>query len=227
MKKTHVLSCTQVSKIVPAQGLKAEVRILEDINLKVEQGEALAIVGTSGCGKTTLLSLLAGLDLSTHGSIRLFDHQLGELSEDTRAELRGRYIGFVFQSFHLMENFTALENVMLPLEINQVPEAAELARELLERVGMSHRADYYPTTLSGGEQQRIAIARAFVVRPQLLLADEPTGNLDMNTSRQVIDLLFELNRTEGVSLVLVTHDEQLSRSCNRRLRLVQGSLEAE
>ena len=183
------------------------------------------MVGQSGSGKTTLLGLLAGLDIPTSGDIQLFRQTMQELDEDARAEIRNRYIGFVFQAFHLLPGFTALENVMLPLEINDNDDAENIARQLLERVGMDHRLDHYPATLSGGEQQRVAIARAFATTPPLLLADEPTGNLDTDTGHKVIELLFELNREQKTTLILVTHDESLTQRCDRCYRLTQGNLE--
>ena len=172
-----------------------------------------------------MLSILAGLDIPTKGSIELFHHQLEKLSEDERAALRNKYVGFVFQAFHLLPGFTALENVMLPLEINDDKQAQEIASALLERVGMSHRVNHFPTTLSGGEQQRVAIARAFSTTPPLLLADEPTGNLDSTTGGKIIDLLFKLNQEQGTSLILVTHDESLTVRCDTCYRLDQGRLQ--
>lgn len=198
--------------------------ILKDINLQVSESESIAVIGQSGSGKTTLLSMLAGLDTPTKGSITLFQHALENLDEDERAALRNQYIGFVFQAFHLLPGFTALENVMLPLEINNQKQARDIAAALLERVGMGHRLDHFPATLSGGEQQRVAIARAFVATPPLLLADEPTGNLDANTGNNIIDLLFELNQEKGTALILVTHDESLSERCSSQYHLDQGVL---
>lgn len=217
-----IVSCTQVSKAVTST--EGSISILEDINLEVNEAETTAVVGQSGSGKTTLLSLLAGLDIPTSGSIQLFQHSLETLSEDERASLRNQYIGFVFQAFHLLPGFTALENVMLPLEINDSVNAEMQATQLLERVGMDHRLNHYPTTLSGGEQQRVAIARAFATTPPLLLADEPTGNLDTDTGQKIIELLFELNQEQGTTLILVTHDESLTKRCERSLRLTQGAL---
>ena len=201
------------------------IPILNHVNLEVGTAETVAITGKSGCGKTTLLSLLAGLDLPTSGDVLLFRHALADLSEDERAELRSRHIGFVFQAFHLIPEFTALENVMLPLEINGNDNAGEIAEQLLERVGMTQRAAHRPATLSGGEQQRVAIARAFATTPPLLLADEPTGNLDTETGGKVIELLFELNREQGTALILVTHDDDLTERCDRCFRLHDGRLE--
>jgi len=181
-------------------------------------------VGVSGSGKSTLLGLLAGLDTPSAGSVRIDGHELSALDEDGRAELRGRMVGFVFQSFQLLPSMTALENVMLPLELAGADDAAEAARSMLARVGLGDRLHHYPKQLSGGEQQRVAIARAFVARPKLLFADEPTGNLDAATGAQVIELLFELNRESGATLLLVTHDEALTRRCDRVLRLSSGRL---
>ena len=202
----------------------SELTILSGVSFEVRAGEAVAIVGVSGSGKSTLLGLLAGLDMPSTGSVRIDGHDLNALDEDGRAALRGRMIGFVFQSFQLLPAMTALENVMLPLELAGADDADTAARAMLARVGLAERAHHYPKQLSGGEQQRVAIARAFVGRPRLLLADEPTGNLDSATGAQVIDLLFELNRESGATLLLVTHDEALTRRCNRVLRLAAGHL---
>lgn len=223
ISNSQIVTCRQVNKTV--KSTEGPISILENIDLEVNAGEAIAVIGQSGSGKTTLLSLLAGLDVSTAGSIQLFQHTMGHMDEDARAELRNRYIGFVFQAFHLLPGFTALENVMLPLEINDMVDAEIIAKQLLVRVGMGHRLGHYPTTLSGGEQQRVAIARAFVTNPPLLLADEPTGNLDTETGQKMIDLLFELNQEHGTTLILVTHDESLTRRCDRCFRLTQGKLE--
>ncbi|MCB1977371.1 MAG: ABC transporter ATP-binding protein [Nitrosomonas sp.] len=198
--------------------------ILQDINIAVTPGEAVAIVGASGSGKSTLLGLLAGLDTPTSGKVHLDDTDIFMLDEDSRAALRGKILGFVFQSFQLLPALTALENVMLPLELSGISGAEMVARKLLQRVGLEMRLQHYPKQLSGGEQQRVAIARAFATRPKLLLADEPTGNLDSTTGKQIIELMFELNHEQGTTLVLVTHDEQLSRRCSRRIRLVDGML---
>jgi putative ABC transport system ATP-binding protein len=202
----------------------SELVILRDIDLEVTSGEALAIVGASGSGKSTLLALLAGLDTPTAGSVYLDGQDLFALDEDKRAELRGRLLGFVFQSFQLLPALTALENVMLPLELANVPEVESRSREILARVGLAERLHHYPKHLSGGEQQRVALARAFVVRPKLLLADEPTGSLDVQSGAAVISLLFELNREQGATLVLVTHDEALAARCARTVRLVGGRI---
>src|SRR5690606_26490986 len=198
--------------------------ILHDISFQVRQGESLAIVGASGSGKSTLLGLLAGLDVTSAGSVRLAGQDLSALDEDGRAALRGRLLGFVFQSFQLLPALSAIENVMLPLELNGQAkgEARQQAQAMLERVGLGHRLNHYPKHLSGGEQQRVALARAFVVRPQILLADEPTGNLDGATGTQVIDLMFEMNAEQGATLILVTHDNGLANRCGRILRLASG-----
>jgi putative ABC transport system ATP-binding protein len=203
----------------------ARLTILDDVNIDVASGEAVAILGTSGSGKSTLLGLLAGLDMPSAGSVNIADTDLFALDEDGRAALRARLIGFVFQSFQLLPAFTALENVMLPLELAGIAGARDKARAVLTRVGLAERVDHYPKQLSGGEQQRVAIARAFAREPRLLLADEPTGNLDSATGAQIIDLMFELNRERQTTLVLVTHDEAISRRCGRLLRLAAGRLQ--
>jgi len=204
----------------------SDLVILRDIDLAVMPGEAVAILGASGSGKSTLLALLAGLDTPTAGSVLLDGADLFALDEDARAELRGRAVGFVFQSFQLLPSLTALENVMLPLELAGREDAEAGAREILARVGLGERLHHYPKHLSGGEQQRVALARAFVVRPKLLLADEPTGSLDAESGEAVIALLFELNRESGTTLVLVTHDEQLAKRCQRAVRLAAGRVVA-
>lgn len=198
--------------------------ILHHLDLEIASGESVAIIGASGSGKSTLLGLLAGLDLPTSGEVRINGENLFALDEDGRAALRGRLIGFVFQSFQLLPALTALENVMLPLELAGAASAREMALTILQRVGLGERLSHYPKHLSGGEQQRVAIARAFATQPKLLLADEPTGNLDSATGARIIDLLFELNREQGTTLVLVTHDAELAARCGRRLRLVDGHL---
>ncbi len=201
-----------------------QLTILQDINLQVNTGEAVAIIGASGSGKSTLLGLLAGLDLPTSGKVHLDETDIFSLDEDSRAALRGRILGFVFQSFQLLPALTALENVMLPLELMKKNNADSVAQRLLDRVGLAKRVEHYPKQLSGGEQQRVAIARAFATEPKLLLADEPTGNLDSATGVQIIELMFELNREHGTTLVLVTHDEALSKRCSRQIRLADGKL---
>ncbi|MBS0299909.1 MAG: ATP-binding cassette domain-containing protein [Proteobacteria bacterium] len=201
-----------------------QLTILQNIELQVNPGEAVAIIGASGSGKSTLLGLLAGLDLPTSGKVHLDAVDIFTLDEDSRAALRGRVLGFVFQSFQLLPALTALENVMLPLELAAAGDAEATAHRLLERVGLGKRLHHYPKQLSGGEQQRVAIARAFATAPKLLLADEPTGNLDSATGIQIIELMFELNREHGTTLVLVTHDEALSRRCSRQIRLADGKV---
>lgn len=200
--------------------------ILENVELEVAAGESLAIIGRSGSGKTTLLSLLAGLDLPSSGEIALDGIALSRLDEESRAELRAGRVGFVFQSFQLLGGFTALENVMLPAEIAGQAEAETRARELLEQVGLGARLDHYPSQLSGGEQQRVALARAFAGDPKILFADEPTGNLDTETGAHIIELLFRLNREQGTTLVLVTHDPALAERCDRTVVLDGGRLRA-
>lgn len=198
------------------------LQILQDVNFTVAAGESLAILGASGSGKSTLLGLLAGLDVPSHGTVMLDDNNLFAFDEDERARLRGRLAGFVFQSFQLLPALSALENVMLPLELQAVSGARALAEEALNRVGLSQRMTHLPKHLSGGEQQRVALARAFVTKPKILFADEPTGNLDAATGAQVIELMLELNRTQGTTLILVTHDEVLAQRCDRQLRLSAG-----
>ncbi len=198
--------------------------ILQDISFAVMPGETVAIVGASGSGKSTLLGLLAGLDEPSSGAVRLDGQSLGELDEDQRAILRGRLLGFVFQSFQLLPSLTAVENVMLPLELAGTGNARGLAGEWLARVGLGHRLKHYPKHLSGGEQQRVALARAFAPSPRLVLADEPTGNLDATTGQQIIELMFELNAKQGTTLLLVTHDEAIAARCGRMLRIQSGRL---
>ena len=220
-----------VRPIVQAIGLTKQVStgseqltILEDIHLEINAGDSVAVVGASGSGKSTLLGLLAGLDTPSSGKVHLYGEDIFLLDEDARAALRGRMLGFVFQSFQLLPALTAIENVMLPLELIGTGNAEAAALKLLERVGLGMRLTHYPRQLSGGEQQRVAIARAFVTQPQLLLADEPTGNLDSTTGAQIIELMFELNRERGTTLVLVTHDEAISSRCAWRIRLAGGRI---
>ena len=200
------------------------MHILTDVSFSVNPGESVAIVGSSGSGKSTLLGLIAGLDVPSAGRVLLDGENLFALDEDGRAALRGRGMGFVFQSFQLLPGLTALENVMLPLELAGNAKAAEVARRHLERVGLGGRLRHRPAQLSGGEQQRVALARAFAVAPSILLADEPTGNLDVHTGAQIIELLFELNRAQGATLIVVTHDTNLAALCQRQLRLDGGRL---
>ncbi len=214
-----------LSKVV-ASG-QGSLTILKDIDFSARAGEAVAILGASGSGKSTLLGLMAGLDLPSAGRVWIDGIDITQLDEDGRARLRGRLLGFVFQSFQLLPAFTALENVMLPLELAGAADAEAKARQMLIRVGLGERLKHYPKHLSGGEQQRVALARAFVMRPRLLLADEPTGNLDAVTGGEVIDLMFELNAAAGTTLILVTHDEELARRCHRRVRLAAGRIVPE
>ncbi len=200
--------------------------ILDDVSLAILRGESVAIVGPSGSGKSTLLGLLAGLDVPSHGSVWLDGENLSALDEDARAAHRARRIGFVFQSFHLLPGLTALENVMLPLELGGQRQPEQTARAVLAAVGLAERAGYYPPKLSGGEQQRVAIARAYAGEPAILFADEPTGNLDATTAQLIIELLFRLNREHHATLVLVSHDTQLASRCNRILNLHAGRLAA-
>jgi len=206
-------------------GDSAPLVILHEISFAVAAGETVAVVGASGSGKSTLLGLLAGLDAPTAGSVRIDGHDLSALDEDARAVLRGRMLGFVFQSFQLLPSLTALENVMLPLELAGRRDAAAEARVWLERVGLAHRLGHYPKHLSGGEQQRVALARAFAPAPRLVLADEPTGNLDAATGHQIIDLMFAINAERATTLILVTHDEEIAARCDRRLQMVAGRID--
>lgn len=217
-----MVEVTGLGKTVDNGG--APLTILQDISFTVMPGETVAIVGASGSGKSTLLGLLAGLDVPTAGAIRLDGVSLAALDEDARAVQRGRLLGFVFQSFQLLPALTALENVMLPLELAGRKDAAAQAADWLTRVGLGHRLKHYPKHLSGGEQQRVALARAFSPAPRLVLADEPTGNLDAATGQQVIELMFDLNAKQGTTLVLVTHDEAIAARCGRVLRIQAGRL---
>lgn len=219
---TKMLEVRHLSKVVSERG--SELVLLEDINFSLRAGEVAAIQGPSGAGKSTLLGLLAGLDLPTRGQVLLEGQDIFALDENARASLRGRLIGFVFQSFQLLPALTALENVMLPLELANRPQARLRARDILARVGLEHRLGHYPAQLSGGEQQRVAVARAFAIEPPLLLADEPTGNLDQQTGERVIELLFSLNAERQATLVLVTHDANLAARCERQIRLDSGRL---
>ena len=198
--------------------------MLEDINFKIQRGETVAVVGTSGSGKSTLLALLAGLEIPSRGRCILDGQDLSQLDEDARARVRRERVGFVFQQFHLLPAFSALENVMLPLELTGAPDARARALMILETVGLGDRWHHYPRQLSGGEQQRVALARAYCTAPALLMADEPTGNLDASTARQITDLLFDLNARLATTLVLITHDERLAARCARTLRLAAGRL---
>jgi putative ABC transport system ATP-binding protein len=198
--------------------------ILSSVSLRIKPAESVAIIGASGSGKSTLLSLLAGLDVASSGTIEISGQAMGELDEDGRAALRNQMIGFVFQSFQLLSSLNALENVMLPLELNGNKQARKLAVDLLHRVGLSQRLTHTPHQLSGGEQQRVALARAFVTQPKILFADEPTGHLDSSTGENIIDLLFELNKENQTTLVLVTHDQRLAERCQRIIELKAGRI---
>lgn len=226
-KKTAV-EARNLGKIV--QDATGSLTILDDINLNIRSGETVAIIGASGSGKSTLLGLLAGLDVPTSGAVSIFGRELFALDEDGRAALRAEYLGFVFQSFQLLPHLNALENVLLPLELTgRTPDDAspvDAARSLLQRVGLGERLSHYPKYLSGGEQQRVALARAFVLRPPLLLADEPTGSLDARTGEAVIELMFQLNQERGSTLLMVTHDPDIARRCGRQIELHAGRVVA-
>ncbi len=217
-----IISIQHVSKSV--QDVSGTLAILRDIDFSVEAGETVAILGASGSGKSTLLSLMAGLDTPSSGQVILAGRTLFDMSEDERAAWRGQQLGFVFQNFQLMGHLTALENVMLPLELSGQRDAARLAKDILTQVGLSERLQHFPKVLSGGEQQRVALARAFVVQPKLLLADEPTGSLDAQTGESIMDLMLTLNQARGTTLILVTHDQKLAQRCNRTLTLRAGQL---
>ncbi len=216
------ISSEYVCKVV--EGPAGALTILDDINFTAAAGESVAILGVSGSGKSTLLGLLAGLDVPSAGQIFIDGREITSLSEDERARWRARRIGFVFQAFHLVPSLTALENVMLPLEMTGIGDARSAAAHTLARVGLAERAAHYPRHLSGGEQQRVALARAFAVKPPILFADEPTGNLDATTAGAVADLMFELNQESGTTLVLVTHDERLARRCDRVMQMSGGRI---
>jgi putative ABC transport system ATP-binding protein len=224
MLKTHlnIIETENLGKTVLTSD--GSLDILSLVTLTIKSGESLAIVGASGSGKSTLLSLLAGLDTPTQGSIILKGQNLTSMDEDGRAEIRNQSVGFVFQSFQLLPGLTALENVMLPLELRGEKRAKEMAANLLHRVGLSHRLTHTPLKLSGGEQQRVALARAFVTEPAILFADEPTGNLDSKTGEQIIELLFELNQEKQTTLILVTHDNALATRCQRTIKLEAGRM---
>jgi putative ABC transport system ATP-binding protein len=223
--QSEIIRVTNLSKrVITSDG---ELTIVDKANFTVRRGEAVAVVGASGSGKSTLLGLMAGLDTPTVGEVAINGESLFQLDEDGRAKLRGRLVGFVFQSFQLLPSLTALENVMLPMELSGVADAREKALAILERVGLKARVKHYPKQLSGGEQQRVAIARAFVTEPKLLFADEPTGNLDAKTGRAMVELLFELNRERGTTLILVTHDAGLAARCGRRLSIDAGVVTEE
>lgn len=222
----QIMIAIEALNITHQVGEKAnEITILQNLNFTAESGEKIAIIGSSGSGKSTLLGLLAGLDTPTHGEVLVDNKTFSGLNEDGRAAVRGKRMGFVFQSFQLLPALTALENVMIPLQLANNPQAEVLALDSLAKVGLSHRTQHYPRQLSGGEQQRVAIARAFAPQPAILFADEPTGNLDVATGQIIIDLLFKLNADAGTTLVLVTHDALLAERCQRQLLLVNGCLQ--
>ena len=220
-----MLRTKELTKTVNSQG--QGLTILSDVSLTVNEQDTVAIVGVSGSGKSTLLSLLAGLDLPTSGEVHLAEEPLHQLDEDQRAAVRSQHVGFVFQSFHLLPGLSALENVMLPIELKEQKRAKERATELLEKVGLKERLQHYPNQLSGGEQQRVAIARAFASEPKILFADEPTGNLDSENGDKISHLLFDLNKQLGTTLVLVTHDNRLAERCQRIVRLEGGKVVAD
>src|SRR5229473_39432 len=224
MNNKNVLTAKGIGKVVKSGA--SDLVILRDIDLEITRAEAVAVAGASGSGKSTLLAILAGLDTPTSGSVELDGEDIFSMNEDQRAELRGRSLGFVFQSFQLLPSLTALENVMLPLELSSHPDPEKGSKEMLARVGLGERLHHYPKHLSGGEQQRVALARAFVVRPKLLLADEPTGSLDAESGAGVIRLLFDMNHEYGTTLVIVTHDESLAGRCSRMVRLAAGRIVA-
>ena len=217
-----IVQAKQLGKQVASPA--GQLTILHDINLTINSGESIAIVGVSGSGKSTLLGLLAGLDIPTQGNVILNGSDLGQLNEDGRAQVRKLHVGFVFQSFQLLQSLTALENVMLPLELSANEQAQEIAEQRLAEVGLSDRLQHYPNQLSGGEQQRVAIARAFAGQPKILFADEPTGNLDEATADKIIKLLFKLNKEHSATLVLVTHDQNIARLCARNVTLAGGKI---
>jgi len=220
-----ILSVDQVSKVYQSGSRK--LTVLDQVNFQVQAGESISIVGPSGSGKTTLLGLCAGLDKASTGSISLNGHAMEKLSEDARAAVRNADVGFIFQNFQLLPTLTALENVMVPLELKRKKDAKGKALELLAQVGLKDRATHYPTQLSGGEQQRVSIARAFANEPKILFADEPTGNLDTETGEMVEDLIFDLNKASGTTLILVTHDVALAGRTNRIIRIKGGKIQEE
>ncbi|MBU6952393.1 MULTISPECIES: ABC transporter ATP-binding protein [unclassified Hahella] len=224
MTSVDVLEVKSLTKSV-SNG-SGRLDILKGVDLQIKVGESLAIIGRSGSGKTTLLSIMAGLDLPSAGQVRMLGKDLAQLDEDGRAAIRAQHVGFVFQSFQLIPTMTALENVMLPLDLAGAADSRERARQWLDRVGLLEREGHYPRQLSGGEQQRVAVARAFATEPDILFADEPTGNLDLETGQHIMDLLFDLNRQHSTTLILVTHDRELAGRCGRSLALDQGVLEA-
>ena len=225
MLPTPMVIAENIVKTVPT--FEGALTILSGISLAVNAGESAAITGASGSGKSTLLGILAGLDLPSSGRVILADQELTALDEEGRAKVRAAYVGFIFQSFQLLPGLNTLENVLLPLELHGVKNARAAATEFLRRVGLEKRLRHYPQQLSGGEQQRVAIARAFASQPRVLFADEPTGNLDSTTDGRIIDLLFDLNRESGTTLLLITHEQRLAERCQRRIHLAAGALHVE
>ena len=222
IKAESILKVSSLTKSVQLED--KTLALLQPTDLTVNNGETIAIVGSSGSGKTTLLSILAGLDLPTSGEVYLKNHALHQLNEEQRSQVRANHVGFIFQQFLLINSLTALENVMLPAELANIDEAEQRGKELLEKVGLGDRLDHYPSQLSGGEQQRVAIARAFISQPDILFADEPTGNLDTKTGLHITELLFDLNEQLGTTLVLVTHDPKLAARCQRQVEMDSGVL---
>ena len=220
---TPIISVNAVSKVV--QSANSHLSILREINLQVTAGQTVALTGVSGSGKSTLLALLAALDSPTHGRIEVLGQDLAQLDEEARAAFRGKHLGFVFQQFLLIPELTALENLMVAAQLQGIRDAKSRALHWLERVGLSARAEHLPAQLSGGEQQRVALARAFMTQPQIIFADEPTGNLDVITAQQIIDLLFVINQEQGTTLVIVTHDRQLAQRCQAEYQLQLGELQ--
>ncbi|ELV8716453.1 ABC transporter ATP-binding protein [Vibrio vulnificus] len=220
-----VIKAESVSKQVSTNN--EQLTILKNVNVVIEEGESVAIVGTSGAGKSTLMTLLAGLDVTTYGDVTLLGQALSQLDDEQRAQIRSEHIGFVFQSFLLIPSLTALQNVTLPCLLKGEEEDQERAKALLASVGLASRIQHLPSQLSGGEQQRVALARAFMTQPKILFADEPTGNLDQHTAEKIIDLLFELNQQHGTTLVLVTHDDNLARRCQKVIKMDAGQLVGE
>ncbi|MCG9788683.1 ABC transporter ATP-binding protein [Vibrio mediterranei] len=222
---SSIIKAESVTKVVSTK--TEHLTILENVNLSIQEGQSIAIVGTSGAGKSTLMTLLAGLDVPSAGTIRLLEQNISGLDDEARAKIRSDHLGFVFQSFLLIPSLSALGNVTLPCLLKGEDEDTEKAKALLESVGLGHRIDHLPSQLSGGEQQRVAIARAFMTSPKILFADEPTGNLDQNTAHKIVELLFNLNKEHGTTLVLVTHDLTLAKRCDRVFHMNAGKLEEE
>ncbi|MCG9628150.1 ABC transporter ATP-binding protein [Vibrio mediterranei] len=222
---SSIIKAESVTKVVSTK--TEHLTILENVNLSIQEGESIAIVGTSGAGKSTLMTLLAGLDVPSNGTIQLLEQNISSLDDEARAKIRSDHLGFVFQSFLLIPSLSALGNVTLPCLLKGEDEDTEKAKVLLESVGLGHRIDHLPSQLSGGEQQRVAIARAFMTSPKILFADEPTGNLDQNTAHKIVELIFNLNKEHGTTLVLVTHDLTLAKRCDRVFHMNAGKLEEE